>query len=57
MAAQSVLAPLIAAGLIARVRADGRLTVYPEQAITPAIDAHIRTTDDDRLYLGQCPRK
>jgi hypothetical protein len=42
MTAQPVLEPLIAAGLIARVRADGRLTVYPEQAITPALDAHIR---------------
>jgi len=49
MAAQAVLEPLIAAGLIARVRTDGRLTVYPEQRITPALDAHIRTHRDELI--------
>jgi hypothetical protein len=44
-----VLEPLIAAGLIARVRGDGRLTVYPEQGITPALDAHIRIHRDELI--------
>ena len=43
MTSQPVLEPLIAAGLIVRIREDGRITVFPDKAITAALDAHIRT--------------
>jgi len=51
MAVPAVLEPLIAAGLIARVRGDGRLTVYPEQAITREADAYIRTHRDELIAV------
>ena len=60
MTAQPVLEPLIAAGLTARVRSDGRLMVYPEQAITAALDAHIRTHRDElirALTVRQTPAR
>jgi hypothetical protein len=38
-----VLTPLTVAGLTARVRPDGRLTVYPEGGITPLLDAYVRS--------------
>jgi hypothetical protein len=49
MTAQPVLEPLIAAGVTAALRPDGRLTISPSQRITPALDAHIRAHRDELL--------
>lgn len=49
MAAHPVLEPLIAAGLTAALRPDGRLTVGPSERITSALDVHIRTNKDELI--------
>lgn len=42
MASLSVLKPLLAAGIVVSVRADGRLAVRPMTRITPALDTYLR---------------
>jgi hypothetical protein len=47
MATPSVLSPLIAAGIVVTIRADGRLAVRPMMRITPTIDAYLRGHRDE----------
>lgn len=51
MAAHPVLEPLIAAGLTATVRPDGRLSVTPAALITPELDAYIRAHRDELIAV------
>jgi hypothetical protein len=55
MATHSALAPLTAAGLIAKVREDGRLVVAPVALITRELDAYIRTHRDDLIAALSAP--
>jgi hypothetical protein len=49
MTTPAVLEPLIAAGVTATVRFDGRLAVRPADRITPGLDAYLRRHRDELI--------
>lgn len=56
MAGSTVLEPLIAAGVTAAIRYDGRIVVSPAERITDALDAHIRNHRDELIAALAAPR-
>jgi hypothetical protein len=49
MATSVALEPLVAAGVTATLRADGRIVVRPVGRITPALDVYIRAHRDELI--------